>query len=158
MGTAYPFDYEKSGDNFVISFYVFPYIGKISDDFNKSQITLLDDFANGTVTTLEKDKDDELGGYLLTVEVPSNGANVDDMNLTGTIVFNEGALIEEWGDKAPEFTITSIYNKDFFQITIRSHNSHNNHRITTIITTITIITTTIITTITLRRRQMQRRH
>ena len=106
-----PSYFDKVGDNLIIKVFFMTDIGTFDKNITKDQIKLLDGFEQGTITECELEEDDMLN---LTIEVPANGAEISTMDIIGTIEFEDGALIEEWGDKAPSYYITCRYNLDYF--------------------------------------------
>ncbi|MBQ9391603.1 MAG: hypothetical protein IJU02_05380, partial [Lachnospiraceae bacterium] len=109
----FPLAYNLEGDNFVIDLFIIANNGKISSNIDKSQIVLHDDFEGGNIVSLNEEEDKDI---TIRIEVPSNGASLEDMNLTGTLEFVEGALKEDWGDDAPAYFVSAQYNKDLFQV------------------------------------------
>lgn len=96
--SIYPtFDYvEEDGDNLKLGLIVGVQGGTLADDFSAEQVSLGEDFADGTIISAERTDDVTAE---LTVSVPANGQTKEEFSYNGAVILKEGALINSWGDK-----------------------------------------------------------
>ena len=80
--------------------------GTFAEGLSAESVSLADDFADGKVTSVEAQ--DETNAEV-TISVPANGKTVDDYDLVGTVTLAEGALVDEWGTAAPEYSHATYY-------------------------------------------------
>ncbi len=80
--------------------------GTFANDLAVDKISLADDFADGSVTSVEVQDGTSAE---VAISVPTNGKTIDDYDFVGTITFAEGALVDEWGGAAPEYSYATYY-------------------------------------------------
>lgn len=97
----YPvFDFADVKDgNFEITTVLYANDGTFTDSLNADSVTFADDFADAQVTSITKDSDTTA---TLVFSVDAKGADVEKMNLTGTISLKADTLQSRWGDTLSE--------------------------------------------------------
>ena len=108
----YPvFDYAEEKDGkFIITLMLYANSGSFSENLKTDMVAFADDFANATVTSLNRESDSTAE---LILSVDSNGVKVEDMDLTGTVTLKNGVLVNRWGDvRSEECVQTRSYTMD----------------------------------------------
>ncbi len=97
----YPvFDYvTKSGDNFEFTLELYAHSGAFKSGLAATDIGFAGGFAGATDTAVSNATDSTAE---LKFKIPANGADVDDLNIDGTVILKAGALKNMWGDASTE--------------------------------------------------------
>ena len=97
QASFYPvFDYaEESGGTYTITLKLYASGGTFASKLSDEQISFADDFADAEISSLTRDSDTVA---TLVLTKATGGASIDDMDIFGTVILAEGALICDWGD------------------------------------------------------------
>ncbi len=80
--------------------------GTFADGISADDVTLAGELEGGSVTSLTRVDDTTCE---LVISVPNNGLTEETYNILGSVTLAEGALVETWGDPAPEATSSRNY-------------------------------------------------
>ena len=108
----YPvFDYvESKGDTLNITLILYPVLGSFADGVGQNQVSFGDGFEDAKVQSFKKAED---GTCEMVISIPSGGMDENSLNVIGTVVLKNGALINRWGEKLnTEAAYTRVYSPE----------------------------------------------
>ncbi len=100
---------EASGSKLKFTIIAYASNGSFSNDIKPEQISLGDDFKDGSVESVERQND---SSAKIIFTIPANGQKAESLDVNGKITLKAGAMLSQWGEPTAK---DSSYTRNYSQ-------------------------------------------